>query len=79
MVGIITDKRIVSIKQLFKDELRQINIILALISKGKSVGFVLGMTLKDIIKGLKEYDKFFLYKTNSYVLNLLKQMTDSNI
>ena len=79
MTNLITDKRIVSIKKLFKDEIRQVDIILALISHKKAVGFTLGMTIKDVIKGLKEYDKFFLYGSSSYILNLLEQMSDFNV
>lgn len=79
LTNIATNKRIMSIKKEFNHELRQINILIKLIFRAKDIGFILGMPLKEIVKGLKYYDKFFLFKSTPYVLHLLEQLSDPNI
>ena len=79
MVQMVTNKRIESIKALFKDELQQVDVLIALISKFMDFGFKLGMTFEDIVKGLEDYDKFYLFENEPYVLNLLKLMSCPNI
>lgn len=63
----------------FRNELKQVDLLIAVLWDGKEHGYWLGMEFKNIIKSLSFYEKFNFFKSIPYVHSLLKALADPDV